>query len=92
LKNANLFKGKKTGALNLAPVSKRRLIEMNRQTGDSYRARMVPAIRSDYMTGMTPTEIRRKHGVAVMTLQDWVRRGLLPKRRLAYKFDAEGGR
>lgn len=89
LKNAGSIKGKKIGPHNLPPVSKRRLIEMNRQTGESYRAKMVPAIRCDYMAGMTPTEIRRKHGVAVMTLQDWVRRGLLPKRRLAYKFDAE---
>lgn len=84
--NADAIKGKKTGRLNLPPISKRRLVEMNRQTGESYRAKMVPAIRADYMAGMTPIEIRRKHGVATMTLQDWVRRGLLPKRLLAYKF------
>lgn len=80
--------GKKTGPLNLPEISKRRLMEMNKQTGESYRAQMVPVIKDDYMAGMTPIEIRRKHGVAPMTLQDWVRRGLLPKRLLSYSFAA----
>jgi len=85
--NAKNIKGKKTGPLNLPTVSKKRLIEMNKETGESYRKRMVPIVRADYMAGLTPAEIKRKHGVAARTLKDWERMGLLPVRRLRYTFE-----
>ena len=85
--NSAAINGKKRGPLNLPPVSKKRLIEMNRETGKSYRARMVPIVRVDYMAGLTPIEIKRKHGVSVQTLKDWERIGLLPRRRLKYAFE-----
>lgn len=89
--NSNSKKGKKTGQRNLPPASKKRLIEMNKKTGVSYRQRMIPAIREDYMAGLTPTEIRRKHGVSPQTLKDWERMGFLPARRLRYEFEPSNG-
>lgn len=85
--HAKAITGQKTGPLNLPPVSKKRLIEMNKETGESYRKRMVPIVLPDYMAGMTPIEIKRKHGVSVQTLKDWMRIGLLPARRLRYAFE-----
>lgn len=80
-------KGKRT-KVQLPEISKKHLIDMNKETGESYRGRMIPALRDDYMAGMTPKAIQRKHGVAPATLKDWERMWLLPKRRLQYAFEA----
>jgi len=73
--------------VKLPDISKKHLITMNKEKGESYRARMIPTIMDDYMGGLTPIEIRRKHGVSPATLQDWVKRELLPKRKLKYCFE-----
>ena len=80
-------KGKRT-KVQLPPSSKKHLVDMNRETGKSYRSRMVPAILEDYTNGMPPLEIQQKHGVSPATQKDWVRLGLLPKRRLQYILEA----
>lgn len=85
--NAKAVEGKKTGPRDWPEVSKKHLIEMNKETGESYRQRMIPIIRADYMAGLTPSELRRKHGVSQRTLLDWARLGLLPARRLRYAFE-----
>lgn len=85
-RNSLSIKGTKTGPLDLPPISKKRLIEMNRQTGASFRLKMIPAITADYLAGSTPTEIRRKHGVSQQTLKDWQKMGFLPRRLLKYEF------
>ena len=72
--------------VTLPKVSKKHLIDMNRETGENYRSKMIPAIKQDYLDGMSPTDIRRKHGVAQMTLRDWVKMGLLPERNLEWVF------
>ncbi len=82
----NKDKGKK-GSLNPPPASKKHLIEMNKKTGENYRSKMIPALQEDYMAGMTPKAIQKKHGVAPETLKDWERRGFLPKRKLKYVFE-----
>lgn len=79
-------KGKRR-TVELPAVSKKHLIDMNKETGESYRSKMVPALRDDYMAGMTPKAIQRKHGVAPATLKGWERMGLLPTRRLRYAFE-----
>jgi hypothetical protein len=75
------------GKVKLPASSKKHLIEMNRKTGECYRKKMIPIIKNDYMEGMTPIAIQRKHGVSPCTLKDWQTLGLLPKRRLKYQFD-----
>ena len=85
-KRCNENKGRRTKVV-LPEISKKHLIDINKKTGESYRNRMIPALRDDYMTGMTPKAIQRKHGVAPATLKDWERMGLLPKRRLQYAFE-----
>lgn len=86
-KQSKQVKGTVLGPRNLPLVSKKHLIEMNEKTGESYRQRMVPIIYPDYMAGLTPMEIKRKHGVAVATLKSWEILGLLPKRRKVYCFE-----
>lgn len=78
-------KGKRK-KVELPKISKKHLVDMNRETGESYRSKMIPAIRDDYMSGMTPKEIQRKHGVSPATLSDWSEQGFLPKRKLKYLF------
>lgn len=85
--NSKAVKGKKLGPRDLPPASKKHLIEMNKKTGESYRQHMAPIVRVDYMAGLTPMEIHRKHGVCGQTLRDWVRAGLLPARRRQYVFE-----
>jgi hypothetical protein len=81
--------GKSGVQLNLPAISKRRLIAMNKATGESYRAKMIPAILADYMSGMSPTDIRHKHGVSQMTLRGWMRAGYLPSRKKQYVFEKD---
>ena len=68
------------------PASKKHLVDMNRRTGESYRSKMIPAIMKDYLSGMTPTEIQKKHRVSPTTLNDWQVLGLLPKRKFQYVY------
>lgn len=72
------------GKVDLPPASKKHLVDMNRRTGESYRKQMIPVIRDDFIAGMPPLQIQKKHGVSPMTLRDWVKAGFLPERKLKY--------
>jgi len=74
--------------VRLPAVSKKHVIDMNKETGENYRKKMIPCILDDYMSGMSYKEIRGKHGVARATIEDWAKLGFIPKRRLHWKFTA----